>query len=61
MYDSLGYQWASSLLAFLGVLLAFAPLVLLVYGRQIRARSPFMSEASYDREKETTPQNEQIM
>ena len=49
MYTNLGYHWASSLLGFLGLLLACAPIVLLIFGRKIRARSPFINQASYDR------------
>ena len=39
MYVRLGYPWASSLLAFVAVALAFAPFTLLVKGRAIRGRS----------------------
>lgn len=49
MYTNMGYHWASSLLGFLGLLLAFAPVVILIWGRGIRARSPFMREASWDK------------
>lgn len=47
MYTNLGFGWASSLLGFMGLGLSVAPVVLLVGGRQIRRRSPFMKEASY--------------
>ena len=49
MYTNLGYHWASTLLAFLGFLLACAPIVLLIWGRKIRSRSPFISQASYEK------------
>lgn len=48
MYTNLGYQWASSLLAFLSFALACAPMVLLWKGPEIRARSPFIQEARYE-------------
>jgi MFS family permease len=50
MYKTLGFQWASSLLAFVALALGFIPLVLIRYGRIIRARSPFMSQAGYEDE-----------
>lgn len=48
LYRNLGFQWASSLLGFIGLLLSLAPVMLLVWGPQIRSRSPFMSEASFE-------------
>lgn len=48
MYQTLGFQWASSLLGFVALALSFMPLVLQSYGRRIRERSPFMREAAYD-------------
>lgn len=39
MYIRLGYQWASSLLAFVALALALAPTVLLWKGRTIRSKS----------------------
>lgn len=48
MYTDLGFQWASSLLAFVAFALSFAPVALVIWGRQIRKRSPFMLEAAYD-------------
>lgn len=48
MYRTLGFQWASSLLAFVALALSFIPLVLLRYGRSIRAKSPFMKHAAYE-------------
>lgn len=47
MYTKLGFHWASTLLAFLGMLLACAPVVLLIWGRKIRANSPFINQAQY--------------
>jgi hypothetical protein len=48
MYRTLGFQWASSLLGFIALVLSFIPLVLLRYGRSIRAKSPFMRDAGYE-------------
>lgn len=45
MYKILGFQWASAVLGFLSLFLSFAPVVIVMYGRRIRARSPFMKEA----------------
>ena len=42
MYTSLGFPWASTLLGFIGILLSFAPVVIIWKGRQLRERSPFM-------------------
>lgn len=42
MYTNLGLHWASTLLAFLALLLSFAPVVFIWKGQQLRARSPFM-------------------
>ena len=50
LYTNLGFQWASSLLGFIGAVLSVAPVLLLVKGREIRRRSPFMSEATFDQE-----------
>lgn len=51
MYQNLGFRWASSLLGFLAVAISFASLFLIIWGRQLRARSPFMKEATIDRHK----------
>ncbi|KAL1301638.1 hypothetical protein AAFC00_005861 [Neodothiora populina] len=48
LYRNVGFQWASSLIGFIGFALSAVPVVLLIYGRQLRARSPFMSESTYD-------------
>jgi MFS family permease len=45
MYADLGFRWASTLLGFLALLLAFAPVCIIIWGPAIRARSPFMKEA----------------
>ncbi|OAL19515.1 hypothetical protein AYO22_09677 [Fonsecaea multimorphosa] len=48
MYTNLGFQWASSVLAFIALGLSFAPIVLIFYGETIRKWSPFMSQAAYE-------------
>lgn len=48
LYANLGYQWASALLGFVALVLGFAPVMLLVWGPQIRKRSPFVREASFE-------------
>lgn len=50
MYITLGFQWASTFLGFIALVLSFIPLVLLKFGSRIRERSPFMREARYDDE-----------
>ncbi|KAK0873381.1 hypothetical protein LTR87_012009 [Friedmanniomyces endolithicus] len=42
MYGRLGFQWASTVLGVLAVGLSSAPVVFILWGRQFRARSPFM-------------------
>ncbi|GAC97838.1 multidrug transporter [Pseudozyma hubeiensis SY62] len=39
MYYGLGYQWASTLSAFLGAVLGVVPFILFFYGKKIRAKS----------------------
>ena len=48
MYTALGFQWASSVLAFIALLLSFAPIVLVWKGSFIRTHSPFMRKAIYE-------------
>ncbi|KAL8735512.1 MAG: hypothetical protein Q9181_002755 [Wetmoreana brouardii] len=47
MYTVLGFQWASSLLGFVGLCLTFAPIGLLFKGESVRRRSKFITKASY--------------
>lgn len=49
MYSHLGLRWASTVLAFIALGLSFAPILVLVWGREIRARSPFMKEAMVEK------------
>lgn len=53
MYTNLGFHWASSLLAFVSLILAFAPVAVLIWGREIRARSLFMKEAAEDKRRDS--------
>lgn len=50
MFETLGFGWAGSLLGCIGLILSAVPVVLVVKGEEIRKRSPFMLEASYDEE-----------
>ena len=42
MYTNLGFHWASTLLAFLALLLGLAPIIFVWKGRWFREKSPFM-------------------
>ncbi|PYH68885.1 MFS general substrate transporter [Aspergillus vadensis CBS 113365] len=46
MYTNLGSHWASSLLGLVSLVLAFAPVAVFVWGKEIRARSPYIREAA---------------
>lgn len=41
MYGSLGFHWATTTLAFLALVLSFAPVVLWSKGHRVRAKSDF--------------------
>ncbi|KAK3333946.1 major facilitator superfamily domain-containing protein [Cercophora scortea] len=45
MYERLGYQWASGLLAFLTLAMLPFPYLFFVYGKRIRARSKFATSS----------------
>ncbi|KAL4893616.1 major facilitator superfamily domain-containing protein [Aspergillus ambiguus] len=45
MYQTLGYQWASTLLGFISLLLVVAPISFLIWGKEIRQRSPYIRDA----------------
>lgn len=51
MYSDLGFQWASSLLALVSLLLVVTPFAVLKWGKEIRSRSPFMKKAIVDRQR----------
>lgn len=41
LYQRLGYQWASTLLAFLTILMAPFPVIFFIYGKRLRGKSRF--------------------
>lgn len=53
MYTNLGFHWASSLLGFISLVLAFAPVAVFIWGKEIRARSPFMKEAAQEKRRDS--------
>ncbi|KAE8218365.1 hypothetical protein CF319_g7747 [Tilletia indica] len=50
MYQNLGYQWASTLIALLGAVLGVVPFILFRWGHQIRARSRFSQSLQKEEE-----------
>jgi MFS family permease len=48
LFKTLGFGWAGSLLGFVGLALSLVPVVLLFKGEQIRAKSPFMLDSTFD-------------
>lgn len=48
LFSTLGFGWAGSLLGFIGLALSVVPVVLLFRGKDIRARSPFMLDSTFD-------------
>ncbi|RHZ44060.1 putative MFS multidrug transporter [Aspergillus thermomutatus] len=57
LFSNLGFGWAGSLLGFIGAALSIVPVVLVLKGPQIRRRSPFMRESTWDPE-ETSERDE---
>ncbi|KAJ5794762.1 hypothetical protein N7457_001361 [Penicillium paradoxum] len=53
MYNHLGFQWASTLLAFIALALSSTPILMLFWGEEIRARSPFMKEAMVEKRRKS--------
>lgn len=53
MYSNLGFQWASTVLALIALVLSFAPILFIVYGKEIRARSPFMGESVVEKRRQS--------
>jgi MFS family permease len=45
MYTNLGFHWASTLLGFVSLILVATPFLVIKWGKEIRAHSPFMKEA----------------
>jgi MFS family permease len=60
LYNNLSFAWASSLLGFIGLVLSAVPVLLLLKGEAIRARSPFMLDAAFD-EDEKSGRRESVM
>ncbi|KAJ8116336.1 hypothetical protein OPT61_g2205 [Boeremia exigua] len=50
MYRTLGFNWASSLLGFIALILSCIPVILIKYGRRLRERSPFMEVAGHNKD-----------
>jgi MFS family permease len=50
LFKNLGFGWAGSLLGFIGAVLSIVPVVLLIKGRKVRAKSPFMLDSTFDEE-----------
>ena len=46
MYRMLGVHWASTVIAFMALVVSFVPLCLIFWGERMRNRSPFMREAA---------------
>jgi hypothetical protein len=47
-FEHLGFGWVGTLLEFIGVVLSIVPVVLVLKGPDIRQRSPFMQESTFD-------------
>jgi hypothetical protein len=48
LFTTLGFGWAGSPLGFIGLALSVVPAVLVIKGKEIRVRSPFVPEAGND-------------
>lgn len=57
LFSTLGFRWAGSLLGFVGLALSVVPVVLLFKGREIRAKSPFMLDSTFDGEEQNERKN----
>lgn len=57
LFSTLGFGWAGSLLGFVGLALSVVPVVLLFKGREIRARSPFMLDSTFDNDEGESRKN----
>ncbi|KAJ5099389.1 hypothetical protein N7532_006390 [Penicillium argentinense] len=53
LYSTLGFNWASTVLAFISFGLSLAPILFVIWGKEIRARSPFMKEATMEKRTES--------
>ncbi|KAI9703096.1 MAG: hypothetical protein M1820_005968 [Bogoriella megaspora] len=61
MYTNLGFQWASSLLAFVSLALVVTPFAVFRWGKEIRSRSPFMREAIIERQQGSTATSPKVL
>jgi MFS family permease len=52
MYNNIGFHWASTLLGFVSLILVATPFLVIKWGKEIRARSPFMREAIIVRQRD---------
>ncbi|KAL5335571.1 major facilitator superfamily domain-containing protein [Aspergillus crustosus] len=52
LYGTLGLNWASTLLALVCFVLSLAPILMFIWGKEIRARSPYIREAMKERRAE---------
>ncbi|KAL4785574.1 major facilitator superfamily domain-containing protein [Aspergillus varians] len=55
MYNNLGFQWASTLLALISLVLSLVPTLMFFWGKEVRARSPFMNGLMKD-----TPEKSEV-
>lgn len=53
MYENLGFNWASTLLAFVSLVLSLVPTLMFFWGKEIRARSTFMNRMAKDTPKKS--------
>jgi multidrug resistance protein len=60
MYDRLGYQWASSLLAFISLACCAIPFVFYIFGARIRARSRFAYSGDDEETLKTGPNKAEL-
>jgi hypothetical protein len=59
LFQNLGFGWAGSLLGFIGLALSAVPVVLVIKGRAIRAKSPFMVDSTWDEDEGIRRRNSQ--
>ncbi|KAH8786412.1 major facilitator superfamily domain-containing protein [Hyaloscypha sp. PMI_1271] len=52
MYTNLGFHWASTLPGFVSLILVATPFLVIKWGKEIRAHSPFMKEAIVVRQRD---------
>ncbi|CAD6506165.1 BgTH12-07095 [Blumeria graminis f. sp. triticale] len=57
IYARLGTQWGSSMLGFIALILTLAPVIMILFGENIRKHSPFMKEATFGAEDDKAGEN----